>query len=149
LISEFVFSATWFGIEILPTSYVSISTSIVAVIAAVLVPYIGAVSDSTPNRRKYLVWFTNTAAACAIACIIVTAETWYIGGLLSAFSGCFSEWSLTFVYAYLPEMGKTDKERNSISTWSVIYSRLAQVLFIGIVAGKKILSICPCAKVFY
>ncbi len=68
-------------------------------------------------------------------CIFVNANTWWLGGIFAGLALCFYEWSLTFVYAYLPEIGSSDEDRSRVSTYAILGSNSAQILLMAAVAG--------------
>jgi MFS-type transporter involved in bile tolerance (Atg22 family) len=127
---------TWMGISMQASSYVSAYSTVMTVLVMILAPYMGALGDSTPYRRNFLVWTTNLGCICTILIgFCVRTSTWWLGGLLALLAIAFYEWSLTFVYAYLPEIGKSDEERNHISTHAVTATVGSQFVTMMVIAA--------------
>jgi TRAP-type C4-dicarboxylate transport system permease large subunit len=90
------------------------------------------------QRRNYAVWSTNLSAFCVMLCIFVSVEDWYLAGIFAGLGLFFYEISLTFVYAYLPEVGATNAERNKVSAFTVVSTNLCQLVLMSIIAGELI-----------
>lgn len=118
----------WLGIPFSATSYVSVYTTVLTIIVSVLSPYMGVIADTTPFRRRYLIFSTIFASLFTIALISIRPHTWWLGGILVIFAMGFYEMSLVFVYAYLPEMGTSDKSRSKVSVAGVFSANSSQVL---------------------
>jgi MFS-type transporter involved in bile tolerance (Atg22 family) len=127
---------TWIGIPLLATSYVSAYSTLVAVLTTLLAPYIGAACDTSTHRRTLLVRFTIVAAIFAVLCIFINIDSWWLGGVFAGLALCFYDWSLTYVYAYLPEIGSTDQDRSKVSSFAILGSNSAQIVLMAALSGK-------------
>lgn len=125
---------SWLGIPMRATSYISFYTTVLTILIAVLSPYFGAIADTTPYRRRYLAITTNLASILCILLVVVSASTWWLGGLLAILAIASYEISLVFVYAYLPEIGDSDEERSKVSVSALAWTNFSQVITTAFIA---------------
>ena len=96
-----------------PTSLVSTIAVISGLLAAFLMPLIGAVVDFTPHRR--LVGIVSAATMVAIQAVQAgtVSATWFPMAILQAIVGFIYQIQVLAVYAYLPEMARDVGEKRT------------------------------------
>ena len=96
-----------------PTSLVSTIAVISGLLAAFLMPLIGAVVDFTPHRR--MVGIMSAALMVAIQAVQAgtVSATWFPMAILQAIVGFIYQIQVLAVYAYLPEMARDVGEKRT------------------------------------
>lgn len=87
-----------------PSSLLTLMTSIIGVIAAVLMPIVGAVVDHTEHRRMLGVFSGFLAVALIGAQIFITEDNWFGMLIVDAVQTFVFLVHTTAVFAYLPDL---------------------------------------------
>jgi MFS-type transporter involved in bile tolerance (Atg22 family) len=98
-----------FGLK--PSSLITAIGTISGILSAIMLPFMGAIVDSTPHRRKIGVIFTIILLAIQTIQIGTIGPTWRYMALLQAINGFVFQVTILATYSYLPEMGREIGEK--------------------------------------
>jgi len=88
-------TVSWLGLSIQPSSYVAIINTVFDLMVALTSPFLGALADASPHRRRYLiaVWAIGSSTATLI---FLSIFSWQVAGILLAISFVFLDFSIMF-----------------------------------------------------
>jgi MFS-type transporter involved in bile tolerance (Atg22 family) len=87
-----------------------------------------------------LLWSTLGASLSGVAVAFVGQSTWWLGGVLIFISTVSYSISLTFLYAYLPEVSEEENVRSKVSSKAIVGANVADLLF-GVIAVGLLLGL--------
>ncbi len=98
-----------FGLK--PSSLITAIGTVSGILSAIILPFMGAVVDCTPYRRKVGVVFTIILISIQTIQIASTANTWRYMAFLQAINGFVFQVMMLAAYSYLPEMAREIGEK--------------------------------------
>ena len=89
-----------------PASFLANIAMISGLLSAILMPWIGAIIDYTPHRRKVGIIASVLMIAIQIAQIGTVSGTWFVMSWFQAIAGFLYQVSILAIYAYLPDISR-------------------------------------------
>ena len=127
-------------IAVSPGSLFAFLISISTVVIAVLLPFVGALADRSPSKRRLMARFAWVGSALAAGLFLVTGTNWALGATLLVLANFCLAASLTVYDAILVDIATAD-ERDGVSSrgWALGYlgGFLLLVLNLGLVLGAE------------
>jgi UMF1 family MFS transporter len=110
------------GIPIAPDSFLPYCVSISVGLQVLFLPILGAIADFSHLRKRLMQIFATLGAIATIMLFLVTANLWWLGGLLFIFANLAFGASIVFYNSYLPDIASEDK-RDGVSSygWAMGY----------------------------
>lgn len=93
-----------FGLK--PSSLVTAIGTVSGILSAIMLPFMGAVVDGTPHRRKVGIISTFMLVTIQTIQIMTVRQTWKYMALLQALNGFIFQVATLAAYSYLPEMAR-------------------------------------------
>jgi UMF1 family MFS transporter len=116
-----------------PASLVSTLATVIGLSAAIMMPVVGAMVDTTPHRLRIGRILATMFCLCVFPTIFVSQETWFATSFMFAFLG-FIGWLETMVlYAYLPELTADEDVMNRYTRFFTVSSFAVMVLYLALV----------------
>ena len=114
--------ARFLGIPIAPYSLFSYCITISVILQVFFLPILGAIADYSNLRKRLMQIFAVSGSVTAMFLFFVTAETWWLGGLLFIVANlCFGA-AIVFYNAFLPDIAEPDdRDRVSAMGWALGY----------------------------
>lgn len=104
-----------FGVPIRFDSYFAYCISASVLLQVTILPVLGALADYSHLRKRLLMFFSTVGALATLAMFFITADDYWMGGLLFILANvCFGA-SVVFYNAYLPDIASPD-QRDSVSS---------------------------------
>eukprot|EP00527_Entomoneis_sp_CCMP2396_P003105 CAMPEP_0198136950 /NCGR_PEP_ID=MMETSP1443-20131203/491_1 /TAXON_ID=186043 /ORGANISM="Entomoneis sp., Strain CCMP2396" /LENGTH=550 /DNA_ID=CAMNT_0043798257 /DNA_START=114 /DNA_END=1766 /DNA_ORIENTATION=+ len=130
------FDCTTHGFK--PSSLLTLMTSIVGVIAAILMPIVGAVVDHTAHRRMLGVVSGFLAVALIGAQIFITEDNWFGMLIIDAVQTFAFLVHTTTVFAYLPDLTLDQNVLSHYTSRFNLRQYVGQFIFVSlvIIAGE-------------
>ncbi len=94
-----------------PSSLVTAIGTASGILSALMLPFMGALVDGTPHRKKVGIIFTIILTIIQIIQMGTTQANWYYMALLQAINGFVFQVTTLAAYSYLPEMARDIGER--------------------------------------
>lgn len=127
-------------VAVSPGSLYAFLISISTVVIAVLLPFVGALADRSPSKRRLMARFAWAGAALAAGLFLVTGTNWALGATLLVLANFCMAASLTVYDAILVDVAAPD-ERDRVSSrgWALGYVAgfLLLVINLGLVLGAE------------
>ena len=105
-----------------PSSLITIIGTVSGILAALLLPFVGAIIDCTPHRRAVGVSSCVLLMSVQAIQIATTEKTWFAMSVLQAVNGFIYQVVLLSGIAYIPEIGRivgVDTMNEYSSQWSM------------------------------
>jgi len=107
----------------LATQRYAIATTVALVIVAVLSPFLGAIADVRPVKKRMLAWFMALGAASCAALYLVGRGDWLLGTALLILVNVGLNGSFVFYDALLPHVAREDElDRASAAGYAIGYA---------------------------
>lgn len=114
--------ARFFGIPVAPDSFLPYCISFSVVLQVLFLPLLGAIADYSNLRKKLMQIFAVAGSGAAMCLFFVTAETWWLGGLLFIIANLSFGAAIVFYNAFLPDIAAPeDRDRVSSLGWALGY----------------------------
>lgn len=85
-----------------------LAVSISMLLTALIAPVLGAASDFSHSRKKFLFWFTIISVACTALLYFVHADMILIGSILFIIANIGFEGGIVFYNAFLPSLSRKE-----------------------------------------
>jgi len=118
-----------------PSSIITTTASIISLVAAVLIPPIGALIDYTRHRRLIGKVLSIIYCAMVLPQIFISQQTWFPVLIVVLFLGLVMWTQTLVVHAYLPELTEDENELNQLTKIFSIIPFGSIILFIFVVLG--------------
>ena len=110
------------GIPIAPDSFLPYCVSISVGLQVLFLPVLGAIADYSHLRKQLMRVFATIGAIATILLFFVTANLWWLGGLLFILANLAFGAAMVFYNSYLPDIASEDKRDNVSSYgWAMGY----------------------------
>jgi len=110
------------GIPVAPDSFLPYCISFSVLLQVVFLPILGAIADYSHLRKRMMQIFATIGAAATIAMFLITANLWWLGGVLFIIANLAFGASIVFYNAYLPDIASEDqRDRVSSYGWAMGY----------------------------
>ncbi len=110
------------SIAVAPDSFFPYCVSISVGLQVLFLPVLGAIADYSHLRKRMLQVFATLGALLTILLFLVTANVWWLGGLLFIGANLAFGAAVVFYNAYLPEIASEDqRDRVSSFGWAMGY----------------------------
>mmetsp|Transcript_26134 Transcript_26134/g.30354 ORF Transcript_26134/g.30354 Transcript_26134/m.30354 type:complete len:486 (+) Transcript_26134:142-1599(+) len=93
------------------SSLITAIGTVSGILSAIMLPFMGALVDCTPSRRKIGKVFTITLVVIQTIQIGTVQSTWRFMALLQAINGFVFQVTILAAYSYLPEIGRDIGEK--------------------------------------
>ena len=122
------------GVPIAPDSFLPYCVSISVGLQVLFLPILGAIADYSHMRKPMMQVFATIGAVTTILLFLVTANLWWLGGLLFIAANLAFGAAMVFYNSYLPDIASEDK-RDSVSSygWAMGYLGGGLLLLINLV----------------
>lgn len=112
----------FFGIPVAPDSFLPYCISFSVLLQVVFLPVLGAIADYSHLRKLMMQIFAVIGAVATIAMFLITADLWWLGGVLFIIANLAFGASIVFYNAYLPDIASEDqRDRVSSYGWAMGY----------------------------
>jgi UMF1 family MFS transporter len=110
------------GVPIAPDSFLPYCVSISVGLQVLFLPILGAIADYSHLRKRMMQVFATLGALATILLFFVTANVWWLGGILFILANLAFGAAMVFYNSYLPDIASEDK-RDSVSSfgWAMGY----------------------------
>ncbi len=110
------------GIPVAPDSFFPYCVSISVGLQVLFLPILGAIADYSHLRKQMMRLFATLGAVATICLFLVTAQLWWLGGILFIIANLTFGAAIVFYNAYLPDIASED-QRDSVSSfgWAMGY----------------------------
>lgn len=114
--------ANLFGISVAPDSFMGYCISISVFLQVFLLPILGAIADYSRMRKGMMQLFATVGAVTTMLMFFMSADRWWMGGLLFIVANLAFGAAFVFYNAYLPDIASED-QRDKVSSfgWSMGY----------------------------
>lgn len=110
------------GIALAPDSFFPYCVSISVGLQVLFLPILGAIADYSHLRKRMLQIFAILGAVLTMLLFLVTANLWWLGGLLFIGANLAFGAAVVFYNAYLPDIASEDqRDRVSSFGWAMGY----------------------------
>uniref|UniRef100_A0A7S2IF83 Major facilitator superfamily (MFS) profile domain-containing protein n=1 Tax=Helicotheca tamesis TaxID=374047 RepID=A0A7S2IF83_9STRA len=124
---------TVYGLK--PTNILTMSSVVVGLATAILMPIVGAIVDHT-KYRKLMGGATAFLVCLATGLqIMISQDTWFTVLLLEIFGGFFLISHTTSVMAYLPDLSREEEDLSHYTARFNIAGFTVQMIYVAIVVG--------------
>ena len=115
-------NATFLGISVAPDSFMPYCISFSVGLQVLFLPILGAIADFSNLRKQMMRLFATIGAIATMMMFFVTADVWWLGGVLFILANLAFGAAIVFYNAYLPDIASEDK-RDSVSSygWALGY----------------------------
>jgi MFS transporter, UMF1 family len=114
--------ARFLGIPVAPDSFLPYCISLSVGLQVLFLPILGAIADYSHMRKRMMQIFATIGAIATILMFTVTANLWWLGGVLFIFANLTFGASIVFYNAYLPDIASEDqRDRVSSYGWAMGY----------------------------
>src|SRR5512133_625415 len=114
--------ARFFGIPVAPDSFLPYCISFSVGLQVLFLPILGAIADYSHLRKRLMQIFATIGAICTILMFTITANLWWLGGVLFILANLTFGASIVFYNAYLPDIASEDqRDRVSSYGWAMGY----------------------------
>lgn len=123
-----------------PSSLITIIATISGLLAAFLLPLLGAIVDTTPHRKLVGITFAVLLIAIQAIQIWTVQATWFPMAILQAINGFFYQGLTLAIYAYLPEIKQMVTEETMTNYSSKFYMGMfsMEALYLILVIGLSL-----------
>lgn len=112
----------FFGIPVAPDSFLPYCISFSVLLQVVFLPVLGAIADYSHLRKLMMQIFAVIGAVATITMFLITADLWWLGGVLFIIANLAFGASIVFYNAYLPDIASEDqRDRVSSYGWAMGY----------------------------
>ena len=112
----------FFGIPVAPDSFLPYCISFSVGMQVLFLPILGAIADYSHRRKQMMQLFATIGAICTILMFAVTANLWWLGGVLFILANLTFGAAIVFYNAYLPDIASEDqRDRVSSYGWAMGY----------------------------
>ncbi len=98
------------------TAYWGYTATITMLIVAILSPILGAITDITRSKKRFLAIFAGLGILAASLMVFISYGDWLLASLLLIFGRLGFAGSIVFADSLLPHVAKTEDEQNKLST---------------------------------
>ncbi len=110
------------GIPIAPDSFFPYCISLSVVLQVFFLPILGAIADYSHRRKQMMQLFATIGAGTTILMFFISAQIWWLGGLLFLIANLAFGASIVFYNSYLPDIASEDqRDRVSSFGWAMGY----------------------------
>ena len=114
--------ARFFGIPVAPDSFLPYCISFSVILQVLFLPVLGAIADYSNLRKRLMQIFAVAGSVATMFMFFVTAETWWLGGLLFIVANLSFGAAIVFYNAFLPDIAEPeDRDRVSSVGWALGY----------------------------
>ena len=114
--------ARFLGIPVAPDSFLPYCISLSVGLQVLFLPILGAIADYSHMRKRLMQIFATIGAIATILMFTITANLWWLGGLLFILANLTFGASIVFYNAYLPDIASEDqRDRVSSYGWAMGY----------------------------
>ena len=114
--------ARFFGIPVAPDSFLPYCISFSVILQVLFLPLLGAIADYSNLRKRLMQIFAVAGSVATMFMFFVTAETWWLGGLLFIVANLSFGAAIVFYNAFLPDIAEPeDRDRVSSLGWALGY----------------------------
>ena len=114
--------ARFFGIPVAPDSFLPYCISFSVILQVLFLPVLGAIADYSNLRKRLMQIFAVAGSFATMFMFFVTAETWWLGGLLFIVANLSFGAAIVFYNAFLPDIAEPeDRDRVSSMGWALGY----------------------------
>jgi UMF1 family MFS transporter len=115
-------TASFFGIQVAPESFLPFAISFSVVFQAGFLPILGAIADYSHRRKQMMQLFATLGALATIGLFFVQGDLWWLGGILFMIANLSFGAAVVFYNAYLPDIASPDqRDRVSSFGWALGY----------------------------
>jgi UMF1 family MFS transporter len=114
--------ARFLGIPIAPDSFLPYCISFSVGLQVLFLPILGAIADYSHMRKRMMQVFATLGAITTILMFFITANLWWLGGVLFILANLAFGAAIVFYNAYLPDIA-SEEERDRVSSygWAMGY----------------------------
>ena len=114
--------ARFLGIPVAPDSFLPYCISFSVGLQVLFLPILGAIADYSHLRKRLMQIFATIGAIATILMFFITAELWWLGGVLFILANLAFGAAIVFYNAYLPDIA-SEEERDRVSSygWAMGY----------------------------
>jgi UMF1 family MFS transporter len=98
------------------TAYWGYTATITLLIVAILSPILGAITDITHSKKRFLAIFAGLGIVAASLMVFISYGDWLLASLLLIIGRVGFGGSIVFADSLLPHVAKTEDEQNKLST---------------------------------
>jgi len=114
--------ARFFGIPVAPDSFLPYCISLSVGLQVLFLPILGAIADYSHLRKRLMQIFATIGAIATILMFFITANLWWLGGVLFILANLTFGAAIVFYNAYLPDIASEDqRDRVSSYGWALGY----------------------------
>ena len=114
--------ARFFGIPVAPDSFLPYCISFSVGLQVLFLPILGAIADYSHMRKRMMQIFATIGAIATILMFFITADLWWLGGVLFILANLAFGAAIVFYNAYLPDIASEDqRDRVSSYGWAMGY----------------------------
>jgi UMF1 family MFS transporter len=114
--------ARFLGIPVAPDSFLPYCISLSVGLQVLFLPILGAIADYSHMRKRMMQIFATIGAIATILMFFITANLWWLGGVLFIFANLAFGAAIVFYNAYLPDIASEDqRDRVSSYGWAMGY----------------------------
>ncbi|NGO78408.1 MFS transporter [Streptomyces sp. YC504] len=123
-----------FGIPVRAGAFFPYSVSASIILAALVMPLVGAAADRTGRKKPFLAAAAYLGATATAAMFFLDGDRYLLGGLLLVVANASLAVSMSLYNAYLPQIS-TPEERDAVSSrgWAFGYASGALVLVLNLI----------------
>ena len=114
--------ARFLGIPVAPDSFLPYCISFSVGLQVLFLPILGAIADYSHLRKRLMQIFATIGAIATILMFFITADLWWLGGVLFILANLAFGAAIVFYNAYLPDIA-SEEERDRVSSygWAMGY----------------------------
>jgi len=123
-----------------PSSFISNIAVVSGLVAAFLMPILGAYVDFTPHRRRCGIISASIMVVIQAIQIYTVPSTWFAMAFLQAAAIVFYQFQIVSIFAYMPEIARQvgEEEMTRFSAYFTGIQFLAQASFLLVIAVVRI-----------
>ncbi len=126
--------ARFFGIPMAPDSFLPYCIAFSVVLQVLFLPILGAIADYANLRKRLMQIFAISGSIATMAMFLVTAATWWLGGVLFIIANLSFGAAIVFYNAFLPDIADPDdRDRVSSVGWAVGYLGGGLLLLVNLI----------------
>lgn len=121
------------GIPVAPDSFMGYCISLSVGLQVLFLPILGAIADYSDLRKPMMRLFATIGAVATMLMFFITADVWWLGGLLFIIANLAFGAAIVFYNAYLPDIASED-QRDKVSSygWAMGYLGGGLLLFVNL-----------------